>query len=178
MSLLKCPKPETLLEYVTIPDEMSAPKRLLLKLRTGSCPDCQRKIQSIRAKWDSYFAPEPDINSSLLNVYSRLQNDETLILKGWKLDDPRRAKRTVGHRLIKEGWLFRGVVTGAMALLVVMVTLPSSDDPGTDLREVPMASRSSVPPVQIRIEDKDRVKVHYLQPELLQTIEFETASGQ
>jgi hypothetical protein len=44
---------------------------------------------------------------------------------------------------------------------------------------VPVAANEHLPFAQIRVEDKDnnRVQVHYVQPELLQSVEFETTSA-
>lgn len=176
--LLSCPKPEKLLELFTIPDEISFSQRFSTRTHAFFCADCQQKITNLKRSWESYFKPEPDITPSLLKVYSRLQNDETLILKGWKLgESPRR--RGAAHWLFKEGWLFRGSIGFSMAALLVFLAVgpfkQSSDDTMIDR---PKAAKADIPLMQFRVQNKDRVKVHYVQPELLQTIEFETTSGE
>jgi hypothetical protein len=180
--LLNCPKPEKLLELFTIPGEISLRQRAVTKTHAFFCADCQQKLTHLKKSWEHYFKPEPDITSSLLKVYSRLQKDETLILKGWKFGEAPR-KRGVGHFLFKEGWFFRGAVGLSMASLIAFVTVgpvgnraQHHDEDG--LVERYRSAQTDLPVVQIRQEDKDRVKVHYLQPELLQTIEFETTSAE
>lgn len=178
MPLLNCPNAEDLLELVTIPNEISLVKRLSLKARVRFCASCREKVEKIENTWQGYFSPEPEITSSLLNVYSRLQKDETLILKGWKLEDARIAsRRTLSQKAFQGGWLFRGGVSLAAAGLVAFIGATSLQQEET-LNEVNMSASAEVPRVQIRIRDKDRVKVHYIQPKLLQTIEFETASAE
>lgn len=178
---LNCPKPEKLLELFTIPGEISFRQRASTQTHAFFCATCQEKLTHLKKSWQHYFKPEPDITSSILKVYSRLQTDETLILKGWKFGETS-PKRGLGHWLFKEGWLFRGSVgVGMAALLVVLTTGPALRTAAIDengLVERPKSARAEVPPMQIRIENKDRVKVHYLQPELLQTIEFETTSAE
>jgi hypothetical protein len=177
---LNCPKPEKLLELFTIPTEISFRQKAFTRSHAFFCADCQAKLEHLQKSWQTYFKPEPDITPSILRVYSRLQNDETLMLKGWKLSETPR-KRGASHWLFKEGWLFRGGVgLGMAALVAVLTTGPltttrraQEEDTG-GLVERYKAAKIDVPQVQIRIENKDRVKVHYLQPELLQTIEFET----
>lgn len=178
--LLNCPKPEVLLELFTIPDEISLRQKLSTRAHAFFCAGCQDKLAQLQRSWSDFFKPEPDITPSLLKVYSRLQSDETLILKGWKLGEaPRR--RGARHFLFKEGWLFRGSVSLAMASMVVFV-VTTSLSPRQNATEDLMVERRSatgeVPLVQIRIQKKDQVKVHYLQPELLQTIEFETTRAE
>ena len=121
----------------------------------------------------------PDITSSLMRVYSRLQTDETLVLKGWKFGEISRL-RSLGHFLFKEGWLFRGSIGIGMAAVVGVLTLGPLGRQQTDeaIVEHYRSAQSDVPRFQIREENKDRIKVRYLQPELLQTIEFETTSAE
>jgi len=177
--LLSCPKPEKLLELFTIPGEISFSQRALTKSHAFFCADCQAKLTNLKSSWEHYFKPEPDITSSLLKVYSRLQKDETLILKGWKLGEAPR-KRGARHVLFNEGWLFRGSVGLGMAALVAVLAVgplnktQTKDDLVVDSFK---SAKADLPLMQIRTEDKDSVKVRYLQPELLQTIEFETTSA-
>ena len=91
-------------------------------------------MSTIKTKWDAYFSPEPELTSSLIRVYSRLQNDETLILKGWKLSEQRPTK-SLGHRLLAEGWLFAGLFRWALAhcfSLVVTQVKSMKNGPGSD----------------------------------------------
>lgn len=168
MLRIKCPKQETLLEFYTIPLEINVFRRTAIKLHLVSCRGCSEKLNTLKASWENYFSPEPDITSSLMRVYSRLQKDETLILKGWKLNETKH-KKNIGSFLIHGGWLFRGSVSLALAFVVLSVVISQQNE----TKEI-NASTSSKPLAQIRQENKNGVKVHYLQPELLQTIEFET----
>ncbi len=106
--------------------------------------------------------------SSLMRVYSRLQKDETLILKGWKLNEGRH-KKSLGGILVNGGWLFRGAVSMGLAAVVISVVM-SQQSNGKQSNAVIQQG----PLAQIRLENKNGVRVHYLQPEVLQTIEFET----
>jgi hypothetical protein len=107
-----------------------------------------------------------------MRVYSRLQKDETLILKGWKIGEvpPRKSVLKV---LMKEGWAFRGAIGIGLAAAIVLVLH------NQQMEKPPMAQAMSrhVPLAQIRVEGKNNVKVQYLRPELLQTVEFETTSA-
>ncbi len=167
----KCPNQEILLEFFTISHEINLIKRGWLKYHLLSCKPCAEKLQSLKSNWQQYFSPEPDITSSLMRVYSRLQKDETLILKGWKLNETRPQKNLSGI-LFNGGWLFRGVVSVALAAIVLSVVVTQQ----SNSKEINPAI-SSQPLAQIRLENKNGVKVHYLQPELLQSIEFETTRG-
>jgi hypothetical protein len=180
---LNCPKDENLFAFVSIPQEVSLWKRSGVRLHIKSCQPCREKVTSLRSQWDAYFAPEPDITSSLMSVYSRLQNDETLILKGWKLS-PARPHRKTGLSNAQKSWLFGGGFSVALASFFVLFTLTglklgkatspvvagAGGPGGTALSDV------KVPLAQIRFEDENRVKVEYVQPQLLQSIEFETSA--
>jgi hypothetical protein len=104
-----------------------------------------------------------------LRVYSRLQADETLILKGWKLNNVKRRKEVSGF-LLNEGWLFRGGVFLGLGAVVGAVVFSSLNQKPLSPEGIPLKG----PFAQIRLQEKNKVKVHYLQPELLHTIEFET----
>lgn len=171
----KCLKPETLLEYISLPEEFGRVKAFRVKLHLRRCADCQKVESQIRQQCDSYFAPQPEITSSLLRVYSRLQKDETLILKGWKLDTAR-PQRSASQRLLAGGWLFRGSLAAASIVIVGVLTL-SRNNAEEDQRIAARRMEPKVPMAQIRIEQPGRVKVHYVEPELLQTMEFETTSA-
>lgn len=177
MPLLSCPKDERLFELVSIPDEVSFVDRLQLKAHLVGCTGCQQKATAIRKNWETCFIPEPDITGSLMKIYSRLQKDETLILKGWKLSPTRPMSPSM--RLIKEGWLFRGAVATAAAAAFFIV--PWSQFSGQKAPDVMVynhsASMGQKPPLaQFRVENKNSIKVHYIEPELLQSIEFETTN--
>jgi hypothetical protein len=120
--------------------------------------------------WNGYFQPEPEIASSLLKVYSRLQRDETLILKGWKLGDFR-SPRPSFAKLFLLSWGFPtgiAVAAGFFAVVFSPAFRSSAEQTQVSLREAP------VPLAPIRIRDRNSVKVHYVQPELLHSMEFET----
>ena len=174
MPLLKCPTSDALLEYVSIPRELGFAKRMLIRLHTSSCQDCQKKTAFIRSKWSSYFSPEPDITSSLIRVYSRLQNDETLILKGWKLGEYQN-ERDLRSWLLSSGWIFRGAIGAGLASLLLFLVISQF---GTVSNNTPRLAQlnQDVPYARIRFEDKNRVQVHYVQPELIKSVEFETTS--
>ncbi len=164
----KCPKQEKLLEFFTIPQEISFFESSSIKIHLLSCQSCSQNLAHLKSNWEQYFSPEPDITSSLMRVYSRLQKDETLILKGWKLNETR-TQRNLSGQLIHGGWLFRGAVSLALAAVVLSVVITQQND---SKETNPLAPTQ--PLAQIRQENKNGVKVHYLQPELLQTMEFET----
>lgn len=173
MRLLKCLKQDALLEFHSIPQEMSAFKRTCVRTHLATCEDCRARFEKIQSMWQSYFKPEPDITSSLLSVYSRLQSDETLILKGWKLGEAKR-KKTMSGLLFNEGWLFRGAISTGLFGLVGFVVVSQTK---TNSLSQPVVAQNKAPLAQIRVEDKNTLKVHYLEPQLLQTIEFETTRG-
>ena len=150
-------------------------KAFRVKYHLRRCEPCQKVETKIRAQCESYFAPQPEITSSLLRVYSRLQKDETLILKGWKLDTGR-PQRTTSQRLLAGGWLFRGGLAAASIVIVGVLTL-NRGNADEDERIAARRMEPRVPMAQIRIEQPGRVKVHYVEPELLQTMEFETTSA-
>lgn len=173
MPFLRCPDSETLFEFISIPKEISRLRWAILKLHASGCKPCQARIHSIRSAWQAYFTPEPDVTTSLMKVYSRLQNDQTLVLKGWKLGEFR-SQRDLGSWLFKGGWLFRGGVSfGIVAILVVVIFSQMQTEKSTEK----VASNLTLMPVaQFRFEDGERTKVRYVKPELLQSVEFETTS--
>ena len=172
---LSCPKSEVLLEFISIPKDISFFQRFKTQWHARKCPSCRHQIAVLRKRWESFFAPEPDVTSSLLKVYSRLQNDETLILKGWKLG-AERPKPHLGVHLLQQGWFFRGAVSVGLGGFVVFFAMNQWQAQKNDSARLVQETFSSkeVPMAQIRIEEKDRVKVRYVEPELLQSIEFET----
>ncbi len=172
MRLLNCPKTEGLLEFVSIPKEISLTRRLKHKLHLSTCQNCRERSQILEKKWSAFFTPEPEVTSSLLRVYSSLQKDETLILKGWKLSKSQPRKSFSPLVWLAEGWLFRGGVVAALVGVFSLVLWGrySGMDRGKELSN----AAATIPFAQIRMEDKNRIKVHYIQPELLQSIEFET----
>jgi hypothetical protein len=173
LPLLNCPDSEKLFEFVTIPSEISNFRRAGMKLHAVTCAPCRIKMESIQKKWSSYFQPEPEVTSSLMKVYSKLQNDETLILRGWKLGEQRNSRRN----WVGEGWVFRGAVAVGVASIfgAVFVSQVRNNEklPGI----ISSASSSFVPYAQIRVEDKNRIQVQYVKPELLESMEFQTTDS-
>lgn len=166
--LLSCPDQELLLEFVTIPQEIGLRKRLLLKAHLKACAKCEKQAVNVQKKWNSYFQPQPEITSSLIKVYSRLKTDETLILKGWKLGSETARSRTP---VIPSGWLFRGAVVSGVTIAGVFLALTQFGHEDKDAA----LNQNKVPFAQLRLEEKNRVKVQYMKPELIQTVEFETS---
>lgn len=165
---LNCPDQELLLEFITIPQEVNLKSRLLLSLHLKTCTRCQEQSDSVQKKWNSYFKPEPEITSSLIKVYSKLKQDETLILKGWKLGDTESHSK---KSQLTSNWLFRGAIAASL-LLVFSFALFQTNNSNSGLSA---SNDNTVPYAQIRLEEKNRVKVQYMKPELLQTVEFETS---
>lgn len=176
MRYLRCPSVDSLREYVSISSEIPLRKRLALKSHALLCSSCQREMEKIRGIWKAYFTPEPDVTSSLIRVFSRLQKDETLILKGWKLNSNQQSEAR--RAFLREGWLFRGAVSlgfGALAFILVSTGIQSNDEP--PMTEVVNRSASmGMPTAQFRVEEKNSIRVHYVKPELLESMEFETTS--
>jgi hypothetical protein len=171
MPFLKCPDSERLFEFVTIPTEMSLSQRGLTKFHLFTCASCKIKKGNIENKWAAYFQPEPEVTSSLIKIYSRLQNDETLILRGWKLGE-QQSRRQRG--IVGSGWVFRGgVALGVASLAVVLVVsqIKVTERPRTSFISSP------IPYAQIRVEDKNRIQVQYVRPELMGSMEFQTTDS-
>lgn len=166
---LSCPNPDDFLALASVPEELSFWSQLFLKSHFKLCRSCKERFIHTQLTWENFFKPEPDITSSLLKVYSRLQADETLILKGWKLSNVKR-KKEVSGLLLNEGWLFRGGVFLGLGAIVGAVVFSSLNQKPLSNEGFPLKG----PFAQIRLQEKNKVKVHYLQPELLHTIEFET----
>lgn len=168
-----CPKTERLLEMLSIPTEMGTLNRWKVKTHTLRCTDCQTKISSLQQTWNAYFQPEPEIATSLLRVYSRLQRDETLILKGWKLGEFRSQRISPVHAFLRS-W---GFPTGiAVALGVATVVFSPAFQP---VQETQVAVQAPIPPRSaIRVREGNAVRVRYAQPQLLHSVEFETVATQ
>jgi len=171
MPLLKSPQPEKLLQYLSIPEELSLFDKLHVRLHLFVSPSCRKAVADTQHKLDSFFTPEPDITSSLIRVYSKLKTDETLVLSGWKLGQLSNRRKSLKRFAFAEGWLFRGGV-GAVAGLALFLAFSQNQKPSLDLKPRPL------PLAQIRFEDQNKVQVHYVRPELLHTIEFETTEYQ
>ncbi|MCB0418283.1 MAG: hypothetical protein KDD39_11575 [Bdellovibrionales bacterium] len=173
MRLLPCPKEEWLLQYVSIRKDVPVVRRLRIAAHLRSCKHCATKRTLIGEKLEAYFSP-PDITSSLLRVYSRLQQDETLILKGWKLGEIAPSQRKQ-RSMLANGWAFRGaVVAGLGALAVIFVMADRQGLQESQAQRLAQEDSRNVPFAQIRFEDKNRVQVHYIKPELVRSVEFET----
>ncbi len=158
--------------FLSMPAEMGRWERLKVRTHLVRCLPCQEKKAHIKATFDSYFQPEPEVASSLLRVYSRLQRDETLILKGWKLNDFR-SQRPSPARLFARSWGFPAGIAAALGLSVIAFS-PAFQ---ATQQEAPVEYASAaMPRLPIRVRDKHSVKVRYVQPELLHSVEFETGS--
>lgn len=129
----------------------------------------------MKATWDAYFQPEPEIASSLLRVYSRLQKDETLILKGWKLREFR-SHRPSAARLFMRSWGFPTGIAVALGLFAVVFS-PAFQSQQPQENDRLATLNTEVPLSPIRVRDKNSVKVRYVQPQLLHSMEFETVSS-
>jgi len=181
MRLRSCPKIESLFELVSIPDEVNFFEKLRLKAHLLRCADCQRNATTLRTNWEYCFSPEPEITGSLMKVYARLQKDETLILKGWKLSPNRPTHRP--STLLKEGWVVRGTFAAGIVAAIFFTPwsklVENKADKAPDLAIHNHATSISPKPpfAQFRVEEKNSIRVHYVEPELLQSVEFETTSG-
>lgn len=170
MRRIICPKPESLFEYVTVSSVMSFWRKFWLKQHLRKCSKCETLINSISKSWSSFFEPEPEVTTSLLKVYSRLQRDETLILKGWKFN-------TRDSGLCNREWKsFSGAIgVGLICTVIIGIGFIFKYLPFNYRNKDSMRANVTLPFAQIRTEDRNTIKVHYVQPELLNTIEFETA---
>jgi hypothetical protein len=175
-----CPKEERLLELASVAAEMPCTDRLRLKWHLSGCASCRARVDELKSAFESYFAPEPDIASSLLRVYGRLQADQTLVLRGWKLNETR-SRADWRLVLLQRGWLFRGGLAAAGLMVAWGVwkvpgagTLPKAVAP---LPQQPPDSVGPPPWAQLRIENGNSVRVHYVRPELVHFSEFETVSS-
>ncbi len=168
-----CPNSESLLELVSIPGEMSRWALLKTKAHLFRCVPCQGKLSHIRATWNSFIQPEPEVASSLMKVYARLQRDETLVLKGWKLGDIR-GLRPSNARLFFRSWAFPTGI--AMALGLSVVFFSPAFRPAEPMEDLASVTSPNIPLSAIRTRDRNSVKVRYVRPQLLQSMEFETVS--
>jgi len=173
-----CPKEERLLELASVAAEMRRTERLRLKWHLSGCADCRTQVDELRMAFESYLAPEPDIATSLLRVYGKLQADQTLLLKGWKLNETRQTTDWKSV-LFNRGWLFRGglAVAGLAVAWGVWFAPGSTNTAMAPLPQAPPDSIGAPPWAQIRIEDRNSVRVHFVRPELVHSSEFETVSG-
>jgi hypothetical protein len=147
--------------------------RMRVRVHLVHCRECASAVEDIERQWNSYFSQNQDITPSLIRVLGRLKQDETLILKGWKLDRPPRVSMT--HPLLNGGWLFRGAVaTGLAGMTFLFVSNSIRSNSVPPLVSTPQSAQ--LPLAQIRQTEKNGVRVHYVQPELLQSVEFETTS--
>jgi hypothetical protein len=163
------------LEGVSIPGELPFWSQFLLKTHVRFCASCERKQLSLKSTWESYFQPDPEVATSVLRVYSRLQKDETLILKGWKLGDFRSQKRSGNLHFFLRTWGFPTGIAAALGFFALFYS-PAFQSEG-DKTQLASRPALSVPPSQVRVRDKNSVKVHYVQPELIHSMEFETVSS-
>ncbi len=171
MWLKNCPSSELLLETITIPNEMGRWDLLTIKAHVFRCKSCQKGVARLKMAWSGYFQPEPEIASSLLKVYARLQRDETLILKGWKLSDFRSQRPSIGRQFL-QSWGFPTAIAVALGIFAVIFS-PAFREVTQEESQL-AAVREGLPLSPIRVRDRNSVKVHYVQPELLHSMEFET----
>jgi len=177
-----CPTRERLWALATIPGEMSFFERFPIRFHMRRCEGCQKVTAHLNGLWKSYFTPEPDITPSLMKVYRRLQNDETLILKGWKIGNFSQHRLDSWKSWMSQGWAFRGGVI-ALSLFAGLFVLFSPSPEGSIPVGSPVVAESQlkfskVPMAQIRFEDEKETRVRYVRPELIKTIEFETMGSQ
>jgi len=167
--LFKCPSKDAWLEWVSTPQSISLLKKFYFRTKLTICSHCQETEASVKKLWMQFSEPEPDLTDSLIRVFHKLQKDETLVLKGWKLNEPPLKKRAP---VIPLRWV--GVATAATMLFVSAWWLQSQQPV-----HKPIASRAftTFPKAQIRRQENNTVKVHYIQPELVETLEFETDSN-
>ncbi|MBY0369800.1 hypothetical protein K2X33_03880 [bacterium] len=170
-----CPKPESLLEVLSIPTEMGRLNRWKVQAHTLACKPCQQKMANLRQTWNSYFQPEPEIATSLLRVYSRLQQDETLVLKGWKLGEFR-SPRISPARLFMRSWGFPTGIAVALGISAVIFS-PAFQAQEESLLAEAQPTRT-LPRAAVRVREGNAVRVQYAQPKLLHSVEFETVSTQ
>jgi hypothetical protein len=187
---MKRPNAEELFEYVSIPQELSVWKRARIALFIRFDPQCRQQVEKMQSTWASYFKPEPDVMDSVMRVYSKLRSDETLILKGWKLCDARPVIKPKREFSVFQVLAASGVAASVGA--VVLWTGPAGNsglavanfEEPSGLQSVQRISnpiqlkRQDPPMARVRIQDRNTIQVHYMQPELLQSIEFETTGGQ
>lgn len=170
MLLRNCPEKTRWLEYISIPHEMSFFQRSAMRLHGSKCEPCLTTIAALQKEWNSLFSGDGDLTPSLMRVLSKLKNDETLILKGWKLGNVK--PRVSTRQMVRSGWVFRGAISIALVAVVSLVmlrqrdTAESSAQTGQSLLRKPLA--------QFRFENQNGIKVHYVQPELVESIEFRT----
>jgi len=176
MRLLNCPKQEALLEYISIRNELSFWETLPIRIHSKTCSSCKKSIHDIEERLHRYFTPEPEITPSLISIYSKLKADETLILKGWKLGNIAPPRRPIHAHAFAGGWLFRGGIIAGIAILVCLVTLGQFRETIPTSRPQFISQQVNLPVAQIRIEGKNRVQIHYLRPQLLHSVEFETTN--
>ncbi|GEM_PF-1397335 len=182
--LLKRPSSEELFEFISIPQELSWLKRNKIALQIRLDSKLNAQVEKLRDTWTSYFKPEPDVMDSVMRVYSKLRSDETVILKGWKLCQ---AHAVVRPKRDYSSWGVVGTAGVAAAVGAIVLFTGERGQGGYEaangeggLRTVQMMSapieikRTKAPLARIRTQDRNSVQVQYVQPELLQSIEFET----
>ncbi len=164
--LINCPKNEKILEFITIKESIPIFKKIAMCIHLMFCKVCSEKKKVFTKEWENLTEPSYDITKSLLRIFSRLQNDETLILQGWKLGKIPR-KRWVPF-LISPRFVLVATFLLAIAIFVIFKN-------GTG-KVYTLKSEDHLPYIKYRFQDKNKVTVHYIEPELIQTVEFETSS--
>lgn len=171
-TLKNCPSKEKILEFSCFSGALSFFEKLSIKMHLFHCQKCKEKNAEAFSHWQNVFHLKNDFQTeSLLNVYSRLQKDETLILKGWKLENPtfRGSERFALSKTLNVGL--------AVITLVVISTFTFL---GTNIFRTPNqvyslkeAPRNTLQ-AKVKIKDRNRVQTHYLEPQLIRMVEFET----
>lgn len=164
-----CLKSDQLLQYFTIQSELGFVTKFKTKWHLKKCQGCAERFNKVQSTWNQYFNPEPEIAPSLIRVYAKLQRDETLILKGWKLENFK-STRSLSQKLFRQGWVYYGAVTSS--LLGVMGFFMYNQM--TVNRALTLSEKKSSPVAQIEFNQKDKVNVYYVKPELLHHVQFQT----
>lgn len=165
--LNKCLNSDLLLQYVSIPSELNWQTKFKTRWHLKKCSDCSAQFNKIQDTWNHYFTPEPDIAPSLIRVFAKLQRDETLILKGWKLSNIQ-SKPSLKEVLVNRGWLYYGAIASSFVGVISFFTLNQAS-------MTPVAQNEKKAPVaRIQFEEKNGVNVYYVKPELLHRVQFQT----
>jgi hypothetical protein len=169
MPKFRCLSSDALFKYFSVRNEVRLFDQVKTFFHLKKCTQCESKYKTIQNTWKEYFTPEPEIAPSLIKVYAKLQRDETLVLKGWKLENFSQSYK-LNHWLFNRGWLYYGSVPTALAAVITFLAVSqNSKNP-----PVVANNKQSLPYAQIRYEDSNKVNVIYVKPELLHRVEFQT----
>lgn len=162
-----CLNSDSLFKYFSVRNEIKFFEKTKIFFHLRKCSQCEFKYKTIQNTWNEYFTPEPEIASSLVKIYAKLQRDETLILKGWKLENFTQNYK-LNHWLFNRGWLYYGGVPTALAAVITFLAVSQN------AKNQPLVAKQTPPYAQIRYEDNNKVNVIYVKPELLHRVEFQT----